>query len=299
MRLLTLKFPTFIIVAGRYFPRLYRGIFITIICALLTIGLTACFGPPTAKTSDQDFLNFAHQKVTYGDKEISFVENGKLDGFPIIFVHGTPGSAQTWADVLGQVPDEFRYISFDRLGFGEEGNDIAETSLAQHAESLLAIAEQVTDKKPILVGHSYGGPVVVQAALDYPDRFSGIVVAAGALDPALEEIHILQHVGNLWPISHLLPATIGNANQELMALKDELNKLKPRLNNLSVPVAIVHGEVDELVPVENVSFMKTHFPQQTIVKTDLIEGQNHFLPWNSIAALQEAINAIHNTTGVN
>ena len=80
-----------------------------------------------------------------------------------------------------------------------------------------------------------------------------------------------------------------NANAELMALKPELEALAKDLPRITAKVVIVHGTHDTLVPVANVPFMQAHLSGASCVKTVLLEGQNHFLPWNSEAAVREAI----------
>jgi pimeloyl-ACP methyl ester carboxylesterase len=75
----------------------------------------------------------------------------------------------------------------------------------------------------------------------------------------------------------------------LMALKPELEALAQVLPRITAKVVIVHGTKDDLVPVANVPFMQAHLTGARCVKTVLLEGQNHFLPWNSEATVREAI----------
>ena len=46
---------------------------------------------------------------------------------------------------------------------------------------------------------------------------------------------------------------------------------------------------DDLVPVANVAFMQTRLGGARCVKTTLLDGRNHFLPWNSAELVREAI----------
>jgi pimeloyl-ACP methyl ester carboxylesterase len=92
-------------------------------------------------------------------------------------------------------------------------------------------------------------------------------------------------------IRSLLPRAIRNANAELMALEPELLALQPLLSRITAPVYIVHGTLDDLVPAINVPYMQAQLSGSTCVKTTLLEGRNHFLPWNAEAQVREAIAA--------
>jgi pimeloyl-ACP methyl ester carboxylesterase len=141
----------------------------------------------------------------------------------------------------------------------------------------------------VLLGHSLGGPVVAQVAATYPDRVSAVVFLAASLDPALESIHPMQRVGAWPPVRMMLPRAIRNANAELMALEPELVQLTGRLPRITSKVVIVHGTKDDLVPVANVAFMQAHLTGASCVKTILLEGRNHFLPWNSADVVRDAV----------
>jgi len=147
-----------------------------------------------------------------------------------------------------------------------------------------------TDGRPVLLlGHSLGGPVVAQVAAEHPDRVTALVLLAASLDPAQESTHPLQHVGAWAPVRALLPRAIRNANSELMALKPELEALAAMLPRVTARVLIVHGTVDDLVPVANVPFMQARLTGARCLQTQLLEGRDHFLPWNSEAEVRQAI----------
>jgi pimeloyl-ACP methyl ester carboxylesterase len=117
----------------------------------------------------------------------------------------------------------------------------------------------------------------------------GLVLLSASLDPAQEVIHPMQHVGAWGPVRWLLPRVIRNANRELMALKPELEALGAMLPAIRNKVVIVHGTQDELVPVANVPYMQGRLTGARCVRTVLLPGLNHFLPWNAEAAVRDAV----------
>jgi pimeloyl-ACP methyl ester carboxylesterase len=220
--------------------------------------------------------------------ELSVLRAGDARGPRLILVHGTPGSASAWADYLIDPPPGVEVLALDRPGFGHSGPAGAMTSLAEQAAAVHALLPD--DGRPVvLLGHSLGGPVVARVAADEPQRIAAIVLLAASLDPALEDIHPMQHVGAWAPVRALLPRAIRNANSELMALKPELEALAAMLPKITAKVIIVHGTADDLVPVANVPFMQARLTGARCVKTVLLDGANHFLPWNSQAQVRQAI----------
>ena len=87
----------------------------------------------------------------------------------------------------------------------------------------------------------------------------------------------------------LLPRMLRNANEELMVFKKELLLLQPMLERIQAPTIIVHGIQDDLVPIANVAYMQAQFTRARCVKTQVLQGLNHFLPWNSEPVVRAAI----------
>lgn len=219
---------------------------------------------------------------------LSVLRAGDKQGPRLVLVHGTPGSAAAWADYLLSPPPGMDVLAPDRPGFGLSGPEAAMPRLADQAAAVLALLPD-DGRKLVLLGHSLGGPVVARVAADQPQRVTGVVLLAASLSPDLETTHTMQYVGAWAPVRGLLPRAIRNANTELMALKPELQALAADLPRITAKVVIVHGTHDDLVPVANVPFMQARLTGARCVKTVLLQGRNHFLPWNSEAEVRDAI----------
>lgn len=224
------------------------------------------------------------------DVELSVLQGGRPGATRVILVHGTPGGADGWIDHVLRPSADMDVMALDRPGFGRSGPDRAVTRLADQAAAVAALLPD-DGSQAVLLGHSLGGPVVAQVAADHPRRVSAIVLLSAALDPAQETIHPMQHVGAWGPVRAMLPRAIRNANAELMALKPELEALAPVLASIVAKVVIVHGTLDPLVPVANVPYAQARLTQARCVRTVLLEGRDHFLPWNAFDEVQQALRA--------
>ena len=219
---------------------------------------------------------------------VSFLRGGNPGGRRVIFVHGTPGNAKGWADYLLDVPNRRLHIAVDRLGYGHSKPDRAVVSLQRQAQSLAPLLVRQGNRKPILVGHSFGAPVIAQAALDFPEQVGGLLLLAGAFDPELEEAHCLQPLGTLKPISRLLPREIDTANRELLGLKRGLVELSHRLHTLSIPVSAVTGDMDPLVPPANMAYLEQRI-DGAIFEKAILKNKDHFIPWHSKPDVDDAL----------
>lgn len=211
---------------------------------------------------------------------------------PLVFVHGSPGEWGGWAKYFSEprLTERFDVVAFDRPGFGGTQPGVPEPSLAKQASvAMAAFADNGSGRPAILVGHSYGGPVVVRAAIDHPDRIGAVVVVAGAVSPALEETKWYQNVA-LWPVVRwLVPESLDVCNREILALKAELVAMQDQWGKLKAAVYLLHGEADPLVPVANVDFARERLGAARAVHVERVPGMNHFVPWEHPDKVLEAI----------
>lgn len=259
---------------------------------LAAFGMTACDIPGPA-TPAEAVAPLRHVVTLDGgmlDAEpvtISYLIAGDAAKPRLILIHGTPGSAVGWADLLADPPPGFEVVALDRPGFGDSGPEGAMTTLEHQADAVAALLPP--DRASILLGHSLGGPVAALVAARRPERVRALILLAGSLDPAMEEVHPLQRVGAWAPIRALLPRMIRNANAELLDLKPQLEALRAELPLVRCPVLIVHGTEDDLVPFSNAAYSAANLTGACRVETIVLEGADHFLPWNATAAVRDAI----------
>ena len=262
-----------------------------LLAPMLLVGCSSLFIDFNSDFINDDFI--ARENVQADDISLSYLRSGDPIGQRVIFLHGTPGDAGgNWVRMLKSVPEGYEFIAIDRPGFGHTKPRSAVTSLDDQAAVLEPLLVVRGGRGTILVGHSLGGPIIAAAAANYPESVAGIVMAAGALDPDLEDVLFIQYVGNVPPFSWLLDKTLRNSNKELIALEDELRLLQPKLAGITQPVMIVHGTMDELVPYKNVAFMQREFTGTRHLEVTKLEGMNHFLQWNKNAEIFAAVKTI-------
>ena len=98
-------------------------------------------------------------------------------GPPIVLVHGLPGSHRDWR-YLAPCLSDFRVVRLDMPGFGASLGCGQAPSFAERAQFILDAVDALELTRPLVLGHSMGGPVVAMAANQAPDRFSGIGLVA-------------------------------------------------------------------------------------------------------------------------
>lgn len=264
---------------------------------ILALTLGACVDPTRSIQGDIAAFeretpdNFYFSQL--GKRKIRAAWSGHAELRPLIFVHGSPGSWQGWAAFLRntELQNQFHIIAVDRLGYGGSGAGQAEPSLESQAS---AVAQFLQENKSgaVVVGHSLGGPIAARFAMNFPNEVAALVLLASSVDPGLEETKWFQIPAQWLLLKWVIPRDLKVCNEEILGLKDELREMTSRWRELHVPVAIVHGDKDDLVPVENVDFLKRHLKETSLVSVDILEGMNHFIPWKKSNSVLSAIRSV-------
>ncbi len=206
---------------------------------------------------------------------VSLTYDDAGSGPAVILVHGNVASARWWEKVSPLLEGRYRVIAPDLRGFGRSEKPGTGYAIGQYARDLEALADALRLKGAHWVGHSLGGSVIMQVALDRPE----LVASLTLIDPGPAEG--LQTPADRFPI---LEATTKNRDWMKLALvniaatapKDadfealvddamlaggvlvpnalDLNhwNIQSRLGEIRVPALIIMGEKDPLVPFDAV-----------------------------------------------
>ena len=232
--------------------------------------------------SDKRFQPQFHSYKIDEERVINYVEQGNENDRMLIFVHGSPGSWSAFRDyfLIDSIAENTRIISVDRPGFGYSNFGRAEASLKKQAEYLKPILElNKSNQKPVLVGHSLGGPVIAKMAMDYPDLVGPLIYLASSVDPELEPSNWYRYILKFPLINYLIPRSFRASNDEILPLRRELEKMIPYWKNIDQPSVVIHGEKDDLVPVGNADFIE-RMSINSDVEVIKLERTNHFIPWS-------------------
>jgi len=107
---------------------------------------------------------------------INIVFDQKGDGdLAIVFVHGFSTTRQYWNYQLEHFSNEYKVVTIDIGGFGESGTSRSNWTVTAMGEDVIAVINKLKLNRVILVGHSMGGPVIVEAAKLIPEKIAGLV----------------------------------------------------------------------------------------------------------------------------
>jgi pimeloyl-ACP methyl ester carboxylesterase len=118
--------------------------------------------------------------VEVAGTRLHYVERGS--GRPVVMIHGSDGVLQDFTlTIFDSVATGFHALAFDRPGHGYSGRPLGEPmTLTMAARLIHQACTELGLTRPIMMGHSYGGAVALQYALDYPADLSGLVLLAPA-----------------------------------------------------------------------------------------------------------------------
>jgi pimeloyl-ACP methyl ester carboxylesterase len=116
---------------------------------------------------------------------LNYVSAGS--GRPVVLIHGNPGSYHDYTlAVFERLAQSYYVVAFDRPGHGDsERHDSVQTTVEVQARIIRKALRELAIEKPVLVGHSWGGSLVLAAAVAYGKELSGIVLLAPAAYPSV------------------------------------------------------------------------------------------------------------------
>ena len=100
------------------------------------------------------------------------------EGYPVILAHGFPELAFSWRFQIPVLADAgYRAIAPNQRGYGEtdKPEPVEAYDIRHLCGDMAGLMDTLGLEKAIFIGHDWGGPVVWNMPLLYPDRVAGVV----------------------------------------------------------------------------------------------------------------------------
>lgn len=251
-------------------------------------GLFAKFDDPACLAAPVHILATNGFTVRWAEKTAA-PNHGELN---LIFIHGSPGGAGVWAAQFKTLSTNANLLAYDRPGFGNSRPVLTRPHLQTQVDALMILLASTTTNGVFLVAHSYGSPIALLATLEHPEKIRGALLIGGDVDPAQENPFWVQYLFGWRVTSWMLPRALRQCNREMLTVRADLEAIQSQLPRLAVPVVMLHGDRDPLVPVQNVAWLEQQLAisgKSNLFAKIILPGVNHFIPWEHPAEVERAL----------
>ena len=226
------------------------------LCLLLMMGLQGCthmlFYPMQQHVLSPDRLDIAYDDIYVDSSNATRLHGWWLHSREdlrgtVLFFHGNAQNISTHlAHVYWLVDYGYDVVMIDYRGYGKSSGKPEMDGIIQDIQATLGyvLDSEINSERPLFVlGQSIGGSLSVAALAksEYKDKLSGILLIGSFSDYHKVTRHALSGFWLTWPLQWPLSFTVDNRYSP----EQYIASLSP------VPVLIMHGEQDEVVPVEH------------------------------------------------
>lgn len=292
------------------------GVVIIIILLFLAVGpflipVTPLEGLVTAQqvaTDESKFISVPFDGTNGID--IHYVANsaGATGEAPtFVLLHGSLFNAFTWNEVIDLFSGHGQVIAYDQIPYGLSEKLVAGDWTGNNpytpeaaVDQLLSFLDELNTDTVVLVGHSYGGTLAVQAALAQPDRVEAIILVDAAVYVQEEmpgwllNLPQVRHLGPLFarqlgqndtfirqmylnsdPISNerMALTRINTRTQNwdvalweyLRAWSVDTLELAGHIPEIQQPALVITGDSDAIVPIADSQRLDSELPNSNLV----------------------------------
>jgi len=256
-------------------------------------------------------------KVDLDGCEIHYEVEG--EGRPVLFLAGMGLDLSVWYPVTRLLEDRFRCVLMDNRGAGFSEATPGPYTIPLMASDSAALLEGLGMENAVVAGHSMGGCVAQQLALDHPELVGGLVLIGTGPSGRSDDLGSTEEARAALSRTAGPPEEIVRGNMTVSVspkyveahpheferlVADRLTK-RPRgrgvagqraacaifdvaneLGRISCPTLVIHGADDQIAAVDRGERLAAAIPDAKLV---VLEGVGHMPQWEAPERLAEAI----------
>lgn len=250
-------------------------------------------------------------KVETNGINISYQVHGR--GHPLLLITGVGYCSWFCHKIVPDLAEHFQVITFDNRGAGDSDKPAGPYTVPVMAADTAGLLDQLGVSNTYVFGHSLGGFIAQELAVSRPDLVGKLILAStnhggqNVIPITPEALEVMtKREGNLFELVRrgIAIATAPGFSQKQPGVEKELvdyrftNPVPPeqyqaqvmagagmagfsheevikRMKSIQVPVLILFGEHDKVVPPENARLMKEKLPNATV---KILPDSGHMFP---------------------
>ena len=279
-------------------------------------------------TTPDWFWEAIDQKPSSGSVEVDDIDINYLywsqAGKPgLLLVHGHNAHAHWWDFIAPSYAEDFHTVAVDLSGMGDSDHR-DEYSADCYGREIVAAADACEmSADTILVAHSFGGVMAINAVAANPDRFAGLILldsgvkhpddvtpvepprlARAKLYPSAEiarsrfRLQPPQQCENQYVVDHIARHSVEyiddgygwKFDEEQRSRMTAYETLVSDFQSIKIPCALIYGELSESFSAKSAEHMKSLLPHLEV--TALADAQHHLFldqPLPFMAVLSEQL----------
>jgi pimeloyl-ACP methyl ester carboxylesterase len=261
-----------------------------------------------------------------GDINIEYYVEGS--GPPLLMIMGFLGHAGFWGEpFLERLRPHFQVIRFSNRGTGHTDKPEGDVTIRVMADDGAGLLRELGIQRAHVLGISMGGMIAQELVLNHPQVVEGLVLGctmcgfAHGLPPRVDVMAGSAEEGALAPQDRIRQFLLSAATPEFLEKADKefwawviatwLAAPTPwetlgrhfmavqsfdtyeRLARIQAPALIVHGDRDQLIPVENAEVLRNRIEGS---KVQIVSDVGHMFFWEkpaeSAAAIVEYLSSV-------
>lgn len=117
-------------------------------------------------------------KAKLKDVTLYYEVHGK--GFPLLLIAGLGSDSSSWLGVIHKLSKNFQVIVFDNRGCGRSDITCRKYTIRQMAQDTIKLLDFLKIEQTHILGHSMGGYIAQELAINYPDRVDKLILESTA-----------------------------------------------------------------------------------------------------------------------
>lgn len=232
---------------------------------------------------------------------IRYARKGAGNGVPVLFIHGFGGDLDNWLFNIDAVGEKSPVIALDLPGHGQSTARLSGTSIEALAGFVVRFMDVLDVEQAHLVGHSMGGAIASQMALDHPSRVASVALIGSAglgpefnagytedfvaapsrreLKPVLEQLFANPELVSRQMVDDVLKykrldgvgELLGALSRGMFSGGRQAEQPGLRLEQTGKPVLVIWGREDRIIPAHHAGSAP---PGATV---EVLDGAGHMV----------------------